>query len=97
MKKRNIIDLDWLHKQAPGTVLKIKDKKSGVDLGEMKVEHVLFLANEFDKNGMDSNAFYFDEMTFELFKNQYKQQKELLLIIQEILNVKNEVEIFWNK
>jgi hypothetical protein len=75
---------------------KIRDKDSNTDLGSFTNDEIDYLRKKFLENGMDDNDFYFDSMTFELFKEE-NPPAELKEKLETILKLKDPVEIAWSK
>ncbi|HAD03141.1 MAG: hypothetical protein A2005_01055 [Desulfuromonadales bacterium GWC2_61_20] len=75
---------------------KITDKVSNADLGSFTNDEIDYLRKKFLENGMDDNGFYFDRLTFELFKEE-NPPAELKDKIETILKLKDPVEIAWSK
>ncbi|MDI6402238.1 hypothetical protein QLX67_09540 [Balneolaceae bacterium ANBcel3] len=90
-------DLKWLKSQDPKAQIRVKDKGSQEDLGSMEVRHVLFLALQFQKNDMPTDAFYFDAITFDFFKQEFGNQGELIDVIEGWLKGRDEIEVEWEK
>jgi Co/Zn/Cd efflux system component len=95
IKRESKPDLEWLEKQDKNKNILLINKKTNTEIGTMTAGQILFLANQFVKNSMESNGFYFNKITLELFKKQYKNEVEITNKIDKILNNQDEIEIFW--
>jgi hypothetical protein len=76
---------------------KIIEKGSSLDLGTLTNDEIDYLRKKFLQNGMDDNDFYFNSMTFGLFKKKENPSSELTNKIEAILKLKDPVEISWLK
>lgn len=76
---------------------KIRDRESNTELGTLTNVEIDYLRKKFLQNGMDDNDFYFNSMTFELFKKEEKPPVELNEKLDAILKLKDPVEITWSK
>ncbi|MDH4162755.1 MAG: hypothetical protein OEW15_08695 [Nitrospirota bacterium] len=81
----------------PAGDYRVKDKENNAELGTLTNDEINYLRKKFLQNGMDDNDFYFNSMTFELFKKEEKPPAELIRKLDAILKLKDPVEITWSK
>lgn len=75
-------------------MIRLTDKESGVELGQISEEQLSFLQAQLEEESLEDQDYYLNQATLDMFESQ-GADPALLALLREIMAGREELEIVW--